>query len=320
LAAKGFLTFYVNLYAATTKKKFIDLYARAITTGSQGHLDRVVKQLKDLLPRMIPKIIIKGDGSPEYEFDYSKKETEVSPLLEDLYGAVEKLALKRNKRAVVVFDEFQEILNYPDQEIERGMRGFIQAQKKTAYVFMGSRRHLMQLIFNDIERPFYKSGRMFPLKKIDPIEFAKFIQDSFQKGKIHLQQDFIETLLAVTDCHPYYTQMLCSVLWDRCSSKQCLNKTDIEKAIKELIEREAYTYTTIWDELSLQKRELLETLARNNNIKLYSKEFLSQLEENDINAIQRNTKALEETGLIYKDGGKWLFSDIFFQRWIISQI
>ncbi len=131
--------------------------------NTQGKVDQIISQLKNLFPRIIPKISLRENGIPEFEFDYSQKSFNLAPLLEDLYEAVEKHAKANKKCAVVVFDEFQEILGINSDHIERSMRGIIQSHKNTAYVFMGSRRHLMHKIFNDPERPFYKSGRMFPL-------------------------------------------------------------------------------------------------------------------------------------------------------------
>lgn len=320
LKARGVLTFYINLYAATSKKKFIDIYARAIASGTKGKLAQIVSRLKELFPRMLPKIIVKGDGIPEFEFDYNRGPKELSPVLEDLYEAVEKYAIKEKKRAVLVFDEFQEILNLEDDEIERSMRGAIQAHKKTAYVFMGSRRHMMQKIFNDAERPFYKSGRMFPLEKIGFKEFSAYLKDRIKAGGIKVNQPEIDEILSISECHPYYTQMLASVLWDRNLEGGVITQAGIKYAVDELISRESYTYTTIWDGITTKRKLLLEALALGGSEKIYSKEFISNFDLGNPSQIQKTIKYFEEKGLLYRENGTLLFSDIFFKQWILKRI
>lgn len=320
LAGRGLLTFYVNLYAATSKKKFVDIYARAVALGTRDKLEKAIVSLKGLFPRMLPKITLGEDGVPEIGFDYDYRPREVSPVLDDLYEAVEKYAVKRKKRAVVAFDEFQEILNLEDEEIERSMRGAIQSHKKTAYVFLGSRRHMMQKLFNDAGRPFYKSGRMFPLGKIGFQDFSTFIKRSFEKGKIIADPKVIAEILKVSECHPYYTQMLCSVLWDRNMDSGTITRESIERAIRELIERESYTYTTIWDAMSSMRRLLLEALARGHGRNIYSQGFIAEAGLHTSSGIQKAVSYLEENGIIYRENGGILFSDMFFKQWILRKI
>lgn len=320
LALKGFLTFYINLYAATSKKKFVDIYARSIALGTKGKLTQMIKTLKELLPRMLPKVVIKGDEGVDFEFDYNQTSKDKTPYLENLFEAVEKYALKKKKRAVVVFDEFQEILNLEDEEVERSMRGSIQAHKKTAYVFMGSRQHLMHKIFSDKNRPFYKSGRMFPLNKISPDAFTSFIQNKLAQGKIKISHQEIKSLLNITECHPYYTQMLCSVLWDRNSQKGIIDTQSIQGAVKEVIERESYTYSMIWDNLTSTKKLFLEALTKEPGGKIYSQEFLTKFQLGNASTIQKTIKKLENEGFIYKEHSHFVFADIFFKQWILSKI
>jgi hypothetical protein len=50
---KGILSFYVDLYPAVNKQKFIEIYARAISSGLTGKTSRIVKKLKEYLQRAI---------------------------------------------------------------------------------------------------------------------------------------------------------------------------------------------------------------------------------------------------------------------------
>ena len=56
--AQGILTFYVDLYPAINKGKFIEIYAGAISAGIPGGARQVVKKIKEYLPRIIPKVMM----------------------------------------------------------------------------------------------------------------------------------------------------------------------------------------------------------------------------------------------------------------------
>lgn len=321
LAAKGLLTYYINLYSATSKHKFIDIYGRAITKGmSATKIEQAINLLKNLLPHLIPKITINPPGLPEIEFDYGKKVKSVAPILEDLYEAVEKYARRKKRSAVIVFDEFQEIMSLEDDEIERSMRQYVQSQKGVTYVFMGSKKHLMQKLFNDVNRPFYKSGRIFPLAKISSQDFAVFIKSCFSKSRISISDATIENILKVTECHPYYTQLLCSILWDRNIGKEKINDESIISAVEEAISRESSTYSAIWDGISRKKKLLLEALARGGGNNVFSQSYISEFDLGSPSAVQKGIKVLQTKEIIDRENGIITFSDIFFKQWILRKM
>ena len=321
LEKHGILLFYIDLYAATTKRKFIDIYARAVANGTRGKIQAVIDNLKIILPKLIPKVVIKSEGTPDFEFDYGRKVESLTPILEDLYGSIEKYAKVKKKRAVVAFDEFQEILNLEDEEVERTMRSAIQTHKNTTYVFMGSKRHLMEKLFEDSNRPFYKSGRVFPLQKISRNDFAVFVKEKFLKSGINLSKKIIDQILDISECHPYYTQMLCSVIWDRFLDKRNIAGADVIRATQELIAREAGIYFNIWDGLVAKQKLFLEALTSGiGNENIFSQDFYRKYELGTPSNVQKIVKSLIKKGLIEKENGSLIISDIFFKQWILKTI
>ena len=151
----------------------------------------------------------------EVEFEFDPR-GEKAPLLDDLFEAVATLSTEQNKKAVVVFDEFQEIENWDENgKEERQMRAHFQLHQTVSYIFMGSKRHLMEEIFRNKNRPFYWFGKHFPLEKISRNEFASFIQERFANTGLQITAPVVSEILDVTEDHPYYTQLLCHILWER---------------------------------------------------------------------------------------------------------
>lgn len=96
---KGILTFYVDLYPAITKEKFIEVYAKGISRSLTGTKENILRKIRNLLPRLVPKIVIKGEGLPDFEFDFDRRNME--PLLVDLLNVVKNRVDMEKKSAVL---------------------------------------------------------------------------------------------------------------------------------------------------------------------------------------------------------------------------
>ena len=73
----------------------------------------------------------------------------------------------RGRRTALVIDEFQEIVDI-DPRLPKLMRAVFQQQPEVAHVYLGSKRHVMERIFNDANEPFWRSAKPIELGPIDP--------------------------------------------------------------------------------------------------------------------------------------------------------
>lgn len=315
LKKEGLITLYIDLFFVNSKQKFIEAYAEAVAKALNGPLRAIASLLKNLIPKLIPKIVIRTGGGASFEFEYDRTK-KPSPILNDLYESVHKLASRKKKRAIVVFDEFQELLSFDDGEIESGMRAKFQFHRNVAYVFLGSKRNLMQKLFDDKSRPFYNSGRRYPLKRIGEEEFLKFIEARFKATGIKITKSMVLKLLELTNCHPYYTQEICHFIWENSRDKGTVAEANIEKAEQEIMSAESTNYNNIWDSLTAKQKGFLMALANDTGANIYSKDFIVNNQLGTSSTVQRLVKLLYDKQLIEKENGNVFFEDIFFKRWI----
>ncbi len=311
---KGILTFYVDLYPAINKNRFVEIYAGAISSGLPGGVHQVAKKIREYLPRIIPKVVV-DEQSVHFEFEFERSGSS-SPHIDDLLVAVKKVADQKNKTAVVVFDEFQEIVNFNDDEIERKMRSVFQNHRNISYIFMGSKTHLMRDIFNNPNRPFYKSGKHFPLDKINPKELSLFAKRKFTNQGIDIGHDELDSILDDTERHPYYFQMLCHVLWELSMESRKITKADIDEAFNILISRESSVYVAIWEDLTIKQKNLMVALAKEEYPEVFSKKFLEKYGLGPSSSIQKALKKLLKKELVQQENGSYVIYDLFFKKWI----
>ena len=139
LKDKGIVCAYVDLFPVTSLQSLGKVYANAITRASSSKFQEAVQFIKSHFPAVVPKIIVKGGDSPaEVELDFESPRRDVEKWLEEIYDMPQKIAKSKGKKWVVVFDEFQEIVNFgAEGMVERNLRAKIQHHDRVAYVFMG---------------------------------------------------------------------------------------------------------------------------------------------------------------------------------------
>ncbi len=321
LKKEGLITVYLDLFFATSQEKFIDIYAKALAKGIGGNPKGIVESLKNFLPRLIPKVIFHPEGTLDFEFSYDLNKGGAQPVLEDLYESVHKYAARKKRKAVLVLDEFQEILNFQEkEEMERGMRSHFQFHRNVAYVFLGSKYHLMQKLFENKNRAFYHSGRTFILERISQDIFFKWIKLRFHGCNTEIADEDVEKILRISRSHPYHTQQLCHVVWNKSERVKKVSPQHIDQAVKEILAEQSANFTNLWDPLTAIQRTFLMALSACEPINPYNKEFILKNRLGTTSNVQKTIRSLMEKQIIEKENGKIVFYDVFFPMWITKGV
>ena len=120
------------------------------------------------------------DLSLRFTFSAGRRPTDIDDTIERLLELPGKIAAERKRQVVIVFDEFQEIVGL-DRNFPNLMRAVFQTQPEIGHVYLGSKRHVLERIFNDKNEPFWRSAKQVELGPIAPAEFAPFIRKQFDR-------------------------------------------------------------------------------------------------------------------------------------------
>ena len=312
---KGILTIYVDLYAVLTEEDFVSIYAKAVAGVALGNIEQRVKSAVKFFRKIRPTFSVDQSGQMSYSISIDKKE--IVPSLEDVLESVKRYADSKKKKAVVCFDEFQQIGQFKTDKIEKMMRSSFQKHKDIAYIFMGSEKHHISDMFNNLNRPFYRSAKFFPLDKIEKRELFRFIRDKFQKSKKTIADDLINEIIDVCEAHPYYVQYLCHIIWEKAIDKRRANRDDFIESLDLLLKRESSTYEATWDLLTVKQKQVLMALANvSSEEKVFSSGFLQKHNLGSASTLQRTLRSLIEKDLIDKEGDSYTIIDVFFKKWL----
>ena len=318
--------FYLLSKKNRQKCIYIDLYA------SQNSQD-FTKQLANSIYRLFPEK--KGIGKSFWEFIklfrplVSVDELSGAPTLtldivqpKQLEKTIPQLLFfldQQNIKTVIAFDEFQQILNYPEKNIEALLRTVMQQLKNITLVFCGSNQAMMHHIFNSAKRPFYSSCVNLQLQQIEPALCQQYIKQTFSNYKYNINDDELEYIFDFTDGYTYYTQRLCHDVFEL-GNKQ-VTREDINKAILAIFYEMSGSFFQYRNLITSNQWQLLNAIAEEEKIiQPYSKNFIQKFHLGSSAIVKRSLEALLEKELIYKNGTEaqmhFAVYDKFLMRWL----
>lgn len=96
------------------------------------------------------------------------------------------------RKNIVAIDEFQQIGEYPQKNVEALLRTKIQMCTMTQFIFAGSKKHMMSNMFHSSAKPFYQSVITMGLNPI-PLEiYTDFAQKLFEEKGKRLDAEIVE--------------------------------------------------------------------------------------------------------------------------------
>ena len=239
-------------------------------------------------------------GKIEFEFTLTPIRQDFTKTLWDILTGLDKLAEKHNKKAVIFLDEFQEI-SYSTcaNDIEAAIRHVAQKTSHLTFIFSGSNRHLLASIFDDRTKPLYKLCDRIILERISPQHYTPYIQDAAQKKwKKSLPPSTLEEIFTLSDCHPYYLNVICSRLWQE---QHFPTKEAPLSTWKNYLKEETGAIANELEALSSNQRIILQAVANSNDLKEpTSQQFLKQVKLSHA-SVSQSVKALLQKDYLYKD-------------------
>lgn len=317
LNKEGFLTIYVDLFPVSSEQDFISRFATNVFKGIGKRADprSLADKVANLFNRLVPSIDIKPQGvSISVKFD---RDAKLELLLDDLLEGCYRYLKKKGLKACIALDEFQEITELSESKrIEGTLRSHAQFHKETTFFYVGSRRRILQDMFTNKNRPFYKSAFLYSLKEISKGDFVPYIVRKFKESGKVCQKDIAERIYDMARGYPYYVQKLSSLSWD--ITKNVCDLKTVNTAYELLLKMEASDFEGIWSGLTLIQKAVLKAIAEEPTFSPFAKEYLIKYGLS-IGGVQKALRILLSRDLIEKDeGNRYRLTDPIMGVWCLT--
>ena len=309
----------VDLMKTPTKERLAARLAKSIHEDIASRLFRAREQLRVFASlRVTPIINVNpqtGGTSFSFSFSSAHREEDVDATIERLLELPAQLAAERGRRAAVVFDEFQEIVEI-DRKLPALMRAVFQEQPDVAHVYLGSKRHMMERLFNDEHEPFWRSAKQMELGPIATPLFADFVRERFHATGKTASDEAVELLLGVTRGHPYGTQELAYALWEAVEPGGTASVAHFEAALASVLRSEHAHFARIWEKAAKGQRLVLLALARERGFVLGT-DYRGRHALGAASSVQRAVETLVADELVARDRDGYRISEPFLAEWIV---
>jgi hypothetical protein len=322
LTKRRVLVAAVDLMTAPSKQKLAEKLAGVIYEQIASPLERARE--KALAPfrglRVQPVVNVDPlDGSLSFSFGVGRRTADIDATLERLLELPAELGAARGRRVALVLDEFQEVVEI-DRALPKLMRSVFQQQPEVAHVYLGSKRHVMERIFNDENEPFWRSAKSIELGRIEPDAFAMFIAKRFAATGKQIEDGALEELLARTGGHPHATQELTYFLWEETRPSARAGTAELARALTAVLRSEHAHFSLLWERAAKSQRLLLEALAREQPGRPFSAEYRHEHGLPAAATMQKAARALSEREIVDGAGGAYRIVEPFLAEWILESI
>ena len=320
LVREKVLVAQVNLMRTPTKEKLAEKLAAAVYDDIAGPLARArgfaARIFRGL--RIVPTMTVDPNtGAMSFAFGAGHAPADVDATLERLFELVAQVAAERERRALLVLDEFQEVIAL-DPHLPKLLRSVLQEQPEVGHFYLGSRRHMMERIFNDANEPFWRSAKQLALGVIPPGPFGAFIAERFAATNRKADPAVVDEVLRITGGHPYATQELCYSLWEETPARRTATPERLEAALKRVLRSEHTHFSLLWDRASANQKLVLQALAREPGHP-FSEDYRRRHALRSVSSTQKAVEALERDELVARDRGHVRIVEPFLPEWVRAE-
>lgn len=312
--AKRYHTIFIDIYSTNSLSEFVYLFGKTIYNELKPlhtkWAERFFTTIKSLRPGFKLDSVT---GEPVFDIGLGSIE-QPQTTIDEIFAYLEAA----DKPCIVAIDEFQQITNYSEKNVEALLRTKTQQCKQTLFIFSGSRRHLMSQMFNSPSKPFYQSVITTDLKPLDKKIYTDFACRLFKEYGKAISKALVEQIYDDYEGVTWYTQMLLNELFALTEKGETCNAEYYSIAKRNVIQTQESSYKDILANISAKQKPVLFAIAKEGEaINMTSSKFLKDNGLSSSSSVQSALKGLLEKDIITRTENGYRVYDYFFAEWLV---
>lgn len=304
---------YLDIFSCRTDREFYDAFASAVLKQTSSKFDEIIENSKIFLSRISPKFTMGSD--PMSDFSISLELNQKSDDIDEILQLPEKIAQKKGVRIVICIDEFQQIAEFKDSKyFQKRLRSVWQLQQSVSYCLFGSKKHLMNELFEKKSLPFYKFGDSIYLPKISTADWISYICERFESTGKHISKELAERVCVAVDNHSSYVQQLAWLLWIQTNDEA--TEQNFANAYQDLIDQNSPLFEKQTENLSSYQMNFLRALVDGVHSEFTSAEILHKYQLSSSANVTTIKRALIKKELIETENKQVQLADPVMKLWL----
>ena len=312
----NFKTFSIDLYPTSSLSEMILLLAKEITGQLKSREERIWESFLGIVKSLRPGFKV-DSVTGQFVFDLSLGEI-VRPTdsLKEIFQYLESSDIP----CVVAMDEFQQIAEYPDNNVLELLRSHVQKCKHTWFIFAGSDRRMMEKLFNNPSEPFYMSCSPQYLDAIVYDKYLAFSKKHFEEAGKRLTDECFKGIYDLFEGHTWYVQRLMNELYAWTKPGEVANLPMMENALTFVIKTYARTFQEQMSTYPEAQKQLLIAIAKEGNAELVtSVAFCKKHSMKSPSTVQSALRVLHDKGIVRKEGNSYSVTNRLLGMWLTTE-
>lgn len=311
-----YYTFFIDIYDTKSLNELVLRLSREILMRLKPFGRRALDTFWNTVRSLQAGITFTPMGEPSFNLQVGQIH-EASTSLDEIFRYLEIA----DKPCLVAIDEFQQILNYQEDNVEATLRTYVQHCHNAQFIFAGSQRHSMSLMFTNAARPFFQSVSIMHLPEIDINVYDQFAKDWFRKGNRHLADGVTQAVYELSKSITWYSQKLFNTLYAHTPEGETCVPEDVEEALNYILKTQSYTYEELMFRLPERQKQVLIALAKSGpTTGITTAAFLQANSLPSASTVQSAVRGLLEKEYITLFHGEYSVYDLFLGYWICQEM
>lgn len=308
---------YLDIFSCRSDADFYDAFASAVLKQTSTKVEEWMENIRQFLSRISPKISLGAD--PAADFSFSLELTPKREDIDEILQLPEKIAEKKGCRIVVCIDEFQQIGEFKDSKtFQKRLRSVWQLQKHVSYCLFGSKKHLMNELFECKSLPFYKFGDAIYLQKIATADWVGYIRSRFEATGKSIPAELAEEICRRVDNHSSYVQQLAWLVWTRTGKEA--TRQELEAAFQDIIDQNTPLFEKQTESLTSFQMNFLRAIIDGVHSEFTTQEVMRKYQLGSSANVSIIKRALIKKELIEIDKRKAVIPDPIMKVWLQREL
>ena len=303
---------YMDIYDCRSEYDFYNRFAETMMKSTGNQLEQVMENIKRFLVRVSPKLSFGSEPNSEFSVSLGITPRDYSP--EEILDLPERIAKEQGIRIVVCIDEFQQIGEFADSlTVQKRLRGVWQHHQHVSYCFFGSKKHLMENIFQSRRMPFYQFGEMLHLKCIPTEYWVPFICSRFEKYGKKISEEYAARICHTVKNYSSYVQQLA---WNVMAETEIeVNEESFTEGFNALLEQNSSLFIQQTEGLTTYQLNFIRLLCNGIHSGFNTQSVVEQYSLGSKSNVDRIKKCLIDRELITIEKEGVFLADCLFELW-----
>lgn len=307
-----FYVFYIDIYSTNCLADFVTVLGAEIADKLKSKGQKALEKFWNIVTSLRAGINFHPSGEASLNIqigDIKESNTTLKEIFDFLNSA--------DHPCIIAIDEFQQITEYPEKNMEALLRTFIQKCNNAHFIFSGSHRHIMTQMFFSPNRPFYQCAASMSLDCIDLQTYTEFAKNLFEKRGKKLEAEVVKAIYEDVDGLTWYVQKLLNELYALTPKGEICTQDLLSVALNNILDSYDHNYTDLIRLLSTRQKSLLLAIAKEGKASnIQGSDFVNRHKLTSASSVQSGVRTLLEKAYVTEESGKYYIYDIFMQRWL----